>query len=121
MNISAIVFGQGEGRLELARQVGLAVNRLDRIVAGCRYLRIARVRRQTFDLFAVEPNLPVGSTTAGAQCDAQRERVGIQVVANRVEEGRRAAQHVALDVTARRQGRQQASLIWRIVVLQVVL
>ncbi len=33
--------------------------------------------------------------------------VGIQVVANRVEEGGRAAEHVAFDVAAGRQGRQQ--------------
>ena len=42
MDIGAVVFGEGEGRLELARQVGLAVDRLDRIVAGGGHQRTGR-------------------------------------------------------------------------------
>ena len=36
VDVGAVVFRQGERRLELARQVGLAVDRLDGVVAGGR-------------------------------------------------------------------------------------
>ena len=58
MDIGAIIFRQCEGRLELARQVGLAVNRFDRVVTGGRHERRGRGGKG-FNLFAVEPDFPV--------------------------------------------------------------
>ena len=45
---------------------------------------------------------------ARAQCEAQREGVGVQGIAQRVVIGSGAGQHITLDVAAGGQGRKQA-------------
>ena len=78
MDVGAVVVGQGEGRLELAREVGLAVDRLDRVVAGGRDQDRAGRGQRVVDLLAVEPDVPVARRPRGA-VRGQAVGVGLQL------------------------------------------
>ena len=101
MDIGAIVFRQRERRLELARQVGLAVDRLDRVIARGRHQGTAR-REAGSRFFRRRARFPSRPTSA-VRSATPSAGVGVQFVANRVEQRGRAAEHVAFDVAARRQ------------------
>src|SRR5262249_31524963 len=106
MNICTIVFGEAEGRLELARKVGLAVDRLDRVVCRRGDLRGSRGRERV-DLLAVEPDFPVAGGSWGGM-GSPKMGVMLEFISERILNWRRAAKHVALDVAAGGKRRQES-------------
>ena len=112
--------GKREGRLELARQVGLAVDRLDRIVAGGRHLSVAGGRAGSRSSRR-RARFPSRLDDRGAQWEAQRSASAFR--SSRIGSKRGAGQQSTLRSTSPQAARvdSRASLIWRIVALQVVL
>src|SRR5271157_4436495 len=107
MNVCAVIVRKGEGCLELARQVRLAVKRLDRVIGRGRHLGRTR-RRQGLDLFAVKPDLPVARGPGRGVCGPAASVV-LKLVSECVVDGRGAAQDVALHVAAGCQGDRKST------------
>ncbi len=105
MNICAVVFRKSEGRLELAREVCLAVDRLDRVIGRGRHLGRTG-RRQGLDLFTVKPDFPV-ARGPGRGVGGPAAGVVLKLVSECIVNRRGAAQDVALHVAAGCQGREQ--------------
>ena len=112
--------GKREGRLELARQVGLAVNRLDRVVAGGRHLSDRR-RGEASRSFRRRARFPSRLDDRGAQCEAQRSASAFKSSRTGSKSG--AGQQSTLRSTSPQAASvdSRASLIWRIVVCKIVL
>ena len=108
VDVGAVVFGQGEGRLELAR-AGTPCRRSARPGRRRRWgPGSARRRgRRVVDLLAVEPDVPVARRPRGDSATAKRSASACMRVADAVADRGGAAEDVALDVAAGRQGREQ--------------
>ena len=122
MDVGAIVVGEGEGRLELAREVRLAVDRLDRVVARRSGPGSGRPRAgAVVDLLAVEPDVPVARRPRGeVRRRSGRRRPG---AASRSASRIGAGQQRTLRSTSPQAARVESriSLIRRIVARQVLL
>ena len=107
MNIRAIVFRQGECRLELAGKIGLAVERLDGIVGGGWHERTARPAA-AIRSFRRRPRYPStwSSEERSARPSARRRTEGQHRTSSWIGAGQ--AEHIPLDITAGSQGREQA-------------
>ena len=93
IDVGAVVLGKGEGGLELPRQVGGTVNRLDRVGATGDAFLLPRLR-------IGEPDLVVGASPR-REMDGEFVELGLHLVADGVSVDRRRAAHdVAFDVAA---------------------
>ena len=106
-HVDVVVARPGNGDLELARQVHVAVDRLGRPLAATRPAELQWRRLRRDRLLAVDPQLPV------RRC--LRAKAGDERLHERTDDrltlvGPWRAHHVAHDVAARRQRRQQGAV-----------
>ena len=104
VDVDAVVARPGDGDLELARQVDVAVDRLDRALAALRPAVRQRRRLGGDGLLAVDPQLPVRRRLRAEPGDQRGDERFDDVLAL---VGPRRAHDVAHDVAARGDRRQQ--------------